>query len=76
MCKNIFGGNIYVRSKFSCVSHDLCARAGTRSQLRENIAYHTNYEIGSDARTLHNHNHNQRFLLFKTIVQVISDTMK
>src|SRR6218665_3613489 len=28
MCKNIFGRNIYVRSKFSCVrsSHDLCAR--------------------------------------------------
>jgi len=27
MCKNIFEGNIYVRSKFSCVRsfHDLCA---------------------------------------------------
>ena len=35
LCKNMFGRNIYVRSKFSCVrsSHGLCARA----QLRVNI---------------------------------------
>src|SRR6218665_620798 len=33
MCKTQFGGNIYVRSKFSCVrsSHDLCVRAHARS---------------------------------------------
>jgi len=33
MCKNIFVGNIYVRSKFSCVhsSHDLCVRAHAHS---------------------------------------------
>jgi len=31
--KDIFGGNIDVRSKFSCVrsSHDLCARAHAHS---------------------------------------------
>jgi len=33
MCKSIFGGNIYVRSMFSCVrtSHDLRARAHMHS---------------------------------------------
>ena len=33
MCKKIVGGNIYVRSKFSCVhlSHDLCACARAHS---------------------------------------------
>src|SRR6218665_1335310 len=33
LCKNIFGRNIYVHSKFSCVrsSHGLCARAHTHS---------------------------------------------
>src|SRR6218665_1149040 len=37
MCKNTFGGNINVRSKFSCVrsSHHLCAC----TQLRENIVH-------------------------------------
>ena len=33
MCKNIFGRNIYVRSKFSCVrsSHGLCVRTHAHS---------------------------------------------
>jgi len=33
MCKNIFGGYIYVRSKFSCVcsSHGLCVHAHAHS---------------------------------------------
>jgi len=33
--KHIFGGNIYVRSKFPCVrlSHDLCARQSLEGTL-------------------------------------------
>ena len=49
MCKeNIFGGNIYVRSRFSCVclSHELCAC--TPAQLRGNIACNPDAQVKSN----------------------------
>ena len=48
MCKTIFGWNIYVRSKFSCVrsSHDQCARAHVHTEGALMTAPSLSYSLG------------------------------
>ena len=62
ICAKIFGRNIYVRSKFSCVrsSHDMCVRAHTHS-LEGTLAWRP-YHSGSKAREYISDTNSRQFL--------------
>jgi len=57
MCKHIFGRNIYVRFKFSCVrpSHGLCACAQLRGNIAQDLENGTVYRSGSASQPFFNH---------------------